>query len=217
MASRRYCLPSCRIGRTRLGLGVDAGGPGRAPPRRRASRPPTARRPPACIRRRGRSDRRAPSARAAHRPRGAVEIAGDDVPADAPAGQMIQRRHPAREQIRRLIGEVAGHAEAEMRGGMRHRGHQRHRIQQRDLHAGAQRRVRGALQHVVNAQNVGEEQAVEQPALQRAGQRHPMIERGIVRRSVARVRPHAVLDVTDTGHIEGVEADLLSRGAIWPW
>ena len=45
---------------------------------------------------------------------GAVEIAGDDVPADPAFGQMIERRHPPRERVGRLVGQVAGHAETEM-------------------------------------------------------------------------------------------------------
>ena len=51
--------------------------------------------------------------RQAHAARRAVEIAGDDVPADPPAGEMVQRRHAAGEEIGRLIGEVGGHAEAD--------------------------------------------------------------------------------------------------------
>ena len=46
--------------------------------------------------------------------RGAVEIAGHDVPADPALGQVVERRHPARERIGRLVGEIAGDAEAEM-------------------------------------------------------------------------------------------------------
>src|SRR5689334_11079522 len=45
---------------------------------------------------------------------GAVEIAGDDVPADPPTREMIERRHAAGEKIRRLVGEVARHAKADV-------------------------------------------------------------------------------------------------------
>jgi hypothetical protein len=148
----------------------------------------------------------------AHGARRAVEIAGHDVPADAPLRQMIERRHAAGEQERRLISQVAGHAEAEMRGGVCHRRHQRQRIEQRYLHGIAQRRVGLSLEHVVNAQHVGEEQPVEQPAFQRAGERHPMVERRVVGRMIARMRPHAMLDVADAGHVERVQADLTGLG-----
>ena len=50
----------------------------------------------------------------ADRARGAVEIAGDDVPGDAAGGQMIERGHPPREQKRLLIGEIAGDAKTQM-------------------------------------------------------------------------------------------------------
>jgi hypothetical protein len=34
---------------------------------------------------------------------GTVQIPGDDVPADAPAGQMIERRKPARQCVRMFV------------------------------------------------------------------------------------------------------------------
>src|SRR5215213_6542298 len=45
----------------------------------------------------------------AHAACGTVEIAGDDVPTDPPACEMIERRHAAGEKIRRLVGEIARH------------------------------------------------------------------------------------------------------------
>ena len=39
--------------------------------------------------------------------RRAVEIAGHDVPADPALGQMVERRHPPRERVGRLVGQVA--------------------------------------------------------------------------------------------------------------
>jgi hypothetical protein len=51
---------------------------------------------------------------------------------------MIQCRHAAGEQERRFVRKVAGHAKAEMGGRMGHGRYQRHRIEQRDLHAAAQ-------------------------------------------------------------------------------
>ncbi len=54
--------------------------------------------------------------------RGAVEIAGHDVPADPSFGEMVERRHPPGKRVGRLVGQIGGHAEAEMFG---HRGHRR--------------------------------------------------------------------------------------------
>jgi hypothetical protein len=86
-----------------------------------------------------------------HVARRAVEVAGDDVPADAPPRQVVERAHAARERIRVLVGQRAGDAEAQVLGGLRHQRHQRQRVEQRHLHATAQRRVARALVDVVNA------------------------------------------------------------------
>ena len=146
--------------------------------------------------------------RQAHAARGAVEIAGDDVPADAALGQVIERRHAAGEGIGRLVGQVAGDAEAEMLRGIGHGRHQQQRVVHRDLHRVADRGVRRVMEHVVDAEDVGQEQTVEQPAFQCLRQRHPMVEIGVMHRTVARMRPHPVLDVADAVHVERVEADL---------
>ena len=74
----------------------------------------------------------------------AVEIAGHDVPADAPFGQMVERRHPPRERIGRLVGQIGGDAEAEMLGHRRHRRDQQQGIVGRRLRGVAQRRVGAA-------------------------------------------------------------------------
>ena len=145
--------------------------------------------------------------RQAHAARGAVEIAGDDVPADAPLGQVIERRHAAGEGIGRLVGQIAGDAKAEVLRGVGHRRDQQQRIVHRDLHGVADRGIGLPLKHVVDAEDVGQEQSIEQAALQRPRQRHPVIEIGVVHRAIARMRPHAVLDVADAVHVERVEAD----------
>ena len=47
---------------------------------------------------------------------GAVEITGDDVPADATTAQMIERGHASGEQIGRLVGEIRGQTETKIFG-----------------------------------------------------------------------------------------------------
>ena len=94
-----------------------------------------------------------------------VQVAGHDVPADAPAAQLVQGGHAAGERERLLVGQVHGYAKAQMAGDGGHGGHQHHRVQQRHLHRLAQCRVGRAAIHVVDAQHVRQEQAVEQPAL----------------------------------------------------
>src|SRR5208282_6357473 len=44
-----------------------------------------------------------------HRARGAVQVAGDDVPPDAATREMIQCRHATGEQKRRFVRKVTGH------------------------------------------------------------------------------------------------------------
>src|ERR1700736_7083992 len=50
----------------------------------------------------------------------AVQIAGDDVPPDSATREMIQRRHATSEQKWWFIGEIAGHAQAEISGYVSH-------------------------------------------------------------------------------------------------
>ena len=52
---------------------------------------------------------------------GAVEISGDHIPADTPAGQMIERRKPARQRIRMFVRDRAGDPEAQIARDVRHR------------------------------------------------------------------------------------------------
>ena len=140
--------------------------------------------------------------------RGAVEIAGHNVPADPSLGEMVERRHPPRERIGRLVGQVGGHAEAEMLGHRRHRRDQQQRIVARRLRGVAQRRVRAAAEHVVDAEHVGEKQPVEPAALQRFGQIDPVRQPVIFRRAVARMGPQPRRLMRDAVHGEGVEPDL---------
>ena len=52
--------------------------------------------------------------RQSHAARRAVEIAGDDVPADPAAGQVVERRHAPGEQIGRFVGQIGGDAETDV-------------------------------------------------------------------------------------------------------
>ena len=158
----------------------------------------------------------------AHAACGAVEITGDDVPADAAFRQVIERRHAAGERIGRFVGQVAGDAKSQVLRGVGHRRDQQQWIVHRDLHGVADRGVRRTVEYVVDAKDVSKKQAIEQAALQRARERHPVLEIGVMRRLIARVRPQTVLNMADTVHVEGVEADLprhglRHRGRSRPW
>ena len=119
----------------------------------------------------------------------AVEIAGHHVPADPALGQMVERRHSSRESIGRLVGQVGSHPETEILGDGGHRRNQQQRIVAWRLRGVAQRRVRTTAEHVIDAEHIGEKQAVEPPALQRPGQIGPVGQPVIFRRAVARMGP----------------------------
>ena len=147
--------------------------------------------------------------RVAPAPVGAVEIAGHDVPADAAARQVVERRDPAGEGVGRLVVHVDGDAEAEILGHCRHRRDQHHRVVHRQLHRLARGHVDAAAVDVVDPDDVGDEDAVEEPALQELRLLGPVAERVVVGRAVAGVGPEAVVDMADAVHGEGVQQDLL--------
>ncbi len=147
----------------------------------------------------------------AHALRGAVQVAGDDVPADAPVGQMVQRRHAAGERIGRLERQRAGDAEAQVLRHQRHRRDQQQRVVHRHLHRLFQRGARAAAIHVVDAQHVGEKQRVKPPALQCAREIGPVAQRVVGVGAVARMCPQAGRLVCHAVHVEGVQADLLGH------
>ena len=143
--------------------------------------------------------------------RGAVEIAGHDVPADAPLGQVIERRHPPRKRIGRLEGEVGSDAEAEMPGHRGHRGDQQQRLIRRRLRRVFERSIRAVAVDVVDPEHVGEEQAVEAAALQRPRQVEPVGQAVIFGGAVARMGPQPRRLVRHAVHGEGVEPDFLGH------
>ena len=143
----------------------------------------------------------------AHATCAAVEIAGDDIPADAPVGEMIERREAAGQLIGVLERQVRGDAEAEMLRCQRHGGDQQRRFGVRQLHGMTHRRVRTVAEHVIDAEDIGEEDAIEQSALRRPGVVDPVIERVVVDRGVARVRPQARPVMARSSHVERVEEE----------
>ena len=144
----------------------------------------------------------------AHGARRAVQIAGDDVPADSPIAQVIQGRETAGEEIRRFIREVGRKAETEVAGNGGHGGHQQQRVVDRQLDGFLQRYVQRLAVDIVGADDVGDEQSVEQAPLQQARQIGPVFEGLVLGRRIARVRPQAMVDMPHTVHVEGIEQDL---------
>ena len=127
--------------------------------------------------------------RKAHAARAAVEIAGDDVPADPALGEMVERRKFAGQLIGMLEGQVRGDAEAEMLGDERHGGYQQCRVGVGKLHGMVCGGVGIAAIDVVHAEHIRQEDAVEQPSLRGPGVVSPIFERVVVDRRIARMRP----------------------------
>jgi hypothetical protein len=103
----------------------------------------------------------------------AVELRSDDVPADAPVAQVVERGELAREQVRVLVGRGDRHANAQMLRDRGHGRHQQQRVGQRRLRSRAQRCVGTAAVRVELAERVGDEEAVEAAFFQRAPQAGP--------------------------------------------
>ena len=97
----------------------------------------------------------------AHVAGGARQVAGDHVPADPPLGQVVEGAHAPSERVRMLVGGAGGDAEAQVLGDGGHRRDQQQRIVDRYLRALPMRCVVIAAVHVVGAQHIGDEQAVE--------------------------------------------------------
>ncbi|MEY9549382.1 hypothetical protein ABIF67_003447 [Bradyrhizobium japonicum] len=121
--------------------------------------------------------------------RGAVEIAGDDVPADPSLGEMVERRHPPRERVGRFEGQVTGDTEAEIFRHRRHRREQQQRLVRRRLRCIAQGRVRAVAIDVIDPEHVRQEQPVETAAFQRPGEIDPVGQAVIFGGAIARMGP----------------------------
>ncbi len=146
--------------------------------------------------------------------RGAVQVAGDDVPAHPPVAQVIEGRHAPGERVRVLIGEAEGDAEAQVLGDPGHGRHDQQRIVHRYLHAAAQGCVVAALVHVVHAQHIRDEQRVETSAFQQPGQPGPVAQAIEIAAGVAWVAPQPRRLVRGGVHAEGVETDGLGHARI---
>jgi hypothetical protein len=90
----------------------------------------------------------------------------------------------------------------------RNRCNQLERIIDRDLRRLLQRMVVVALVNVVIANDIGNEDAVEDAAFQRGSELRPIFQILVLPRTVARMRPQARRLVADTVHIESIEANL---------
>lgn len=111
-----------------------------------------------------------------------------------------------------LEGQRGGQAEAQVASHRGHRRDQRQRVVHRYLGGLADRRVAIAVEHIVDAQHVGDEQSVETAAFEQPRQVGPVLQVLVLRGAVARMRPEAGRLVADTVHFEGVETDFARHG-----
>jgi len=109
-----------------------------------------------------------------HRPRGAVEITGNNVPAHAAISEMVEGGKTAGKRVWRLVAQVGGQPEAEVLGDAGHRRHQHQRIVNRQLHRLASGQRNPLLIDVIHAEDIGNKQPVKQAALQGTRQVQPV-------------------------------------------
>ena len=96
----------------------------------------------------------------------AVGVGGDQVPAHAAAGEVVEAREAPGHRVRVVVGGRARDAEAQVAGHARHRRDDEERVDQGDLGGVGERADGLALVDVVVAGMVGEEDAVEAGRLQ---------------------------------------------------
>ncbi|MNO49049.1 hypothetical protein D3C76_393930 [compost metagenome] len=155
-------------------------------------------------------------ARQAQVARGAVEVAGDDVPADPAIAQVVERGHAPGEGVGVFVGQRKGDTKTQVLGHPGHCRHQQQRIIDRHLHATAQGGLRAALIDVVDTQHIGDEQGVEQAAFEQAGQVGPVVQAVEGHAGVTWVAPQAGGLVAGGIHAEGVEANRAGHGGRAP-
>ena len=150
--------------------------------------------------------------------RSAVEVRGDHIPGHAPLYQVIERREAAREQVRMFEGHCGSHTEAHVLGDCCHRRDGTERIVHRNLRSILERHLGRAAIDIVYTDHIGDEQAIEMPALELDGHVGPVIEVVIARRLTLRVPPGPRRLVGDACHVECVQDDsLLVTHTLSPW
>ncbi|MNP14224.1 hypothetical protein D3C76_1065370 [compost metagenome] len=121
---------------------------------------------------------------------------------------MIKGGETPGEQVGRLVGEVGGEAKTQVAGHGGHGRHQQQRIVDRQLDRLFERHVERLAVDVIRADDVGDEQPVEQPTFQQTRQVGPVFEGLVLGRGVARMRPQPMVDMPDAVHVERIEEDL---------
>ena len=143
---------------------------------------------------------------------GGLRAAGDDVPADASAGEPVERGEPARGGVGLLDRRGRSDDEPEVLGRPGERRNREHRVEGGELDAvGGDLVGHPPLERGV-AVGVGEEEEVESRLVEHGRQVDPVVEAIPVVAAAARVGPggHAVAGVH---HLERTQQDRLGRVA----
>ena len=139
----------------------------------------------------------------------AVEIGRNDVPGNATFCEVIQRRQATCQQIGVLESHGGRNAEAHVLGDCRHRRNRAERIVHRHLCSVFQGHLGRAAVDVVDANHVGDEQAVKVTALEFDRQVGPVVDVVVPRRLTVRVPPRTRRLVADACHVECVQDNSL--------
>jgi hypothetical protein len=139
------------------------------------------------------------------------------IPPNPPLGQMIHRRKPARKMIRLLIRRRNRNPKPNILRGGRHRRDDRERLIHRPLRTRRNGRIQvpGSLVHVVAAEDVGDEDAVELCALEELRQLDPVVYVVEAVRLVFRVGPEAWGLVAAACLVVGLVLDICGRRRSW--
>ena len=153
-----------------------------------------------------------------HRPpevgRGALrEAGGHDVPPDPPAREVVEGGEATGVGERRLENRRGGHHEAQLLRGVRHRRHEEHRVEPRQLHRLTGVDVGPGAADLAVAVAVGQEAEVEGGVLQALGGLHPVRQVGVAVGLVLRVRPRRHPAHVEDGGLEEAELDVVVLAA----
>jgi hypothetical protein len=93
---------------------------------------------------------------------------------------VVESRHAAGEQIRRLVGHTGGDAETDVFGDGCHDRYDHHWVVDRNLYGVEDRWGRAAAVDVVNSDDIGQEDSVELAAFRQARQILPISDRVVL-------------------------------------
>ena len=144
-----------------------------------------------------------------HRLELVLTIGRDHVPAEAPVGQVIQRRQPADHRIGRVERGRDGDPDPKLLGRDADDRNKRYRIVNGTLHGVSHRIVIASLVDVIGSQNISYEQGIELASLEDAPHLLPEWRPRVVEADlVTRMRPHelrvvdhSVLDEAQQMHL----------------